>query len=215
LEAAFKVNKRERKAANAHQVNTAGIILAAGASQRMGTPKALLAYEGETFLDRLIRIFGRVCSEVIVVLGRDAKTVQAGLTKGAQVHFVINADWRLGQLSSLQCGLTVAAKDTDAVLFTPVDCPAVDPHTPQALLTSYEAGTHFVVPRFQGRHGHPVLFNAALIGEFLALNPEAAARDVVHRYIDSTRYVDVDDPGILRDIDEPADYQALVGVFRE
>ena len=195
-------------------MNTAGIVLAAGASRRMGSPKALLHYEGEAFFDRLIRIFAPVCTEVIVVLGRDARAIRAGLQTATAVRFIINAEWELGQLSSLQCGLTALAGETRAIFFTPVDCPAIQPETPSALLHSYEPGDRFVIPRFQGRHGHPVLFDAQLAGEFLALGPEAAARDIVHRYVDSTRYVDVDDPGILRDVDEPADYEALVGVSR-
>jgi molybdenum cofactor cytidylyltransferase len=127
-------------------------------------------------------------------------------------HFVTNAEWELGQLSSLQCALTVVPVQTDAVFFMPVDCPAIDRTTPAILLRNFDARTDFVIPTFEGRRGHPVLFNARLSREFLALAPDAMARDIVHRYVHSTRYVDVDDPGILRDIDEPADYVALAGV---
>jgi len=192
-------------------VRTAGIILAAGASRRMGRPKALLRYQGSTFLDRLIGIFTPHCAELVVVLGRDARDIQAGVKSPGAARFIINAQWELGQLSSLQCGLA-ALSSVDTIFFTPVDCPAVELETPAALLASFEPGLRFVIPRFEGRHGHPVLFDATLTSEFLDLGPDAAARDVVHRHIASTRYVDVDDPGILRDIDEPADYQALVGV---
>jgi molybdenum cofactor cytidylyltransferase len=191
-------------------VRTAGIILAAGASRRMGTPKALLQYRGSTFLDRLIGIFATHCAELVVVLGRDATAIQEGLKGPGTARFMVNAQWELGQLSSLQCGLA-ALSSFDTIFFTPVDCPAVQPETPAALLAKFERGLHFVIPRFDRRHGHPVLFDAGLTAEFLALGSGAAARDIVHRYIASTRYVDVDDPGVLRDIDEPADYQALVG----
>jgi molybdenum cofactor cytidylyltransferase len=191
-------------------VRAVGIILAGGASQRMGFPKALLQYAGETFLDRLIGIFAASASEVIVVVGRHAKEIRSSLRRSA--HFVTNAEWELGQLSSLQCALTVLPAGTDAALFMPVDCPAIRPDTPAALLRNFDAGTDFVIPRYEGRRGHPVLFDARLTPEFLALPPDAAARDVVHRYVGSTRYVDVDDPGIVRDIDEPADYAALAGV---
>lgn len=191
-------------------MTAAGIILAGGASQRMGSPKALLQYEGETFLDRLIGIFASTASEVIVVVGRHAKQIRSSVQRKAR--FVTNAEWELGQLSSLQCALAVVPAKTDAVLFMPVDCPAINRATPPILLSNFAAGTDFVIPRFEGRRGHPVLFDARLSGEFLALPPHAAARDVVHRYVKSTKYVDVDDPGILRDIDEPADYAALAGV---
>jgi molybdenum cofactor cytidylyltransferase len=190
-------------------VKSAGIILAAGASRRMGEPKALLVYKGETFLDRLIGIFAAGCEQVIVVLGGNATAIRNGISHDA--HFVINAEWELGQASSLQCGLAAASSDVETILFTPVDCPAINPGTVAALLGAYKPGASFVIPRFDGRRGHPVLFDAALKHEFLSLSPQQSAREIVHRYVTSTRYVDVEDPGILRDIDEPADYQALVG----
>ena len=193
-------------------MKSAAIILAGGASRRMGTPKALLEYEGETFLDRLIGVFASAGCEVIVAVGAHAKLIQSSVRRSAR--FVINAEWELGQLSSLQCALSVLADGCDASMFMPVDCPAIAPSTPAALLDNFTPGVDFVIPRYQSRRGHPVLFDARLAAEFLALPPDASARDVVHRYVASTRYVDVADPGILRDIDEPADYAALVGAAR-
>jgi molybdenum cofactor cytidylyltransferase len=194
-------------------VRSAGIILAGGASRRMGTPKALLQYGGQTFLDRLIGVLEFAGSEVIVVVGAHAKLIQSAARRRA--HFVVNAEWELGQLSSLQCALSVLPANLDAVMFMPVDCPAIEASTPAALLQNFAPGIDFVIPRYERRRGHPVLFDSKIAAEFLALPPDGSARDVVHRYVASTRYVDVADPGILRDIDEPADYEALVGVARQ
>ena len=83
----------------------AGIILSAGASRRMGTPKALLQLNDETFLDRLIRLFSEVCSPVIVVLGDQADQIRSGIRRGSEARFVVNPDPERGMLSSLQCGL--------------------------------------------------------------------------------------------------------------
>ncbi|HOK46806.1 MAG TPA: NTP transferase domain-containing protein, partial [Bryobacteraceae bacterium] len=77
-------------------MSLAGLILAAGASSRMGRPKPLLAYRGETFLDRLIGLLGRRCSPVVVVLGHDAETIRAGRPRADQAVFVVNTDWREG-----------------------------------------------------------------------------------------------------------------------
>jgi len=96
----------------------------------------------------------------------------------------------------------------------PVDYPSIDPGTPGRLLGALPSNALFAIPRMQGRRGHPVLFRRSVLPEFLALRSGESARDVVHRYIASTYYVDVDDPGILRDIDVPADYSALLGVRR-
>jgi molybdenum cofactor cytidylyltransferase len=188
-------------------VKPAGLILAAGESRRMGSPKALLEYQGETFLDRLIGLFAPRCSAVVVVLGAGAAEIRARISRPAVI--AVNPDYRLGQTSSMHCGLR-AAGDVPGVLFTLVDHPAVQPETIDALLAG-GPGPLVRVPRYQDRRGHPVWFSGALIPEFLALPPGAAARDVVRAHAAETQFVDVDDPGILADIDDPAAYRVLTG----
>jgi molybdenum cofactor cytidylyltransferase len=178
----------------------AAIILAAGASTRMGRRKAELDYRGETFAARLVRIFGLFCEDVIVV---DSKPETF---PGARV--VVNPDPSRGMLSSLQCGMRGVAEHTVAVCFTPVDYPAVQESTVREVIGGW-SGETIRIPRYQGRRGHPVLVARGLLPEFLALPAEAQAREVVHRHAGSTVYVDVDDPGILQDIDTPADYERL------
>ncbi|MBM3744228.1 MAG: nucleotidyltransferase family protein [Acidobacteria bacterium] len=190
----------------------AGLILAAGASSRMGRPKALLELEGETFLDRLIGLLGAHCLSVLVVLGHQAEMVQAGLKRAAKAAFVLNPDHRRGQLSSLQCGLRALPPDADGVLFTLVDLPAVRPSTIERLARQARllAAPWLVIPRHQGRRGHPVGCSPELIEELIELPVNAQARAVVHRHLERACYVEVDDPGILRDVDDPAAYQDLL-----
>jgi molybdenum cofactor cytidylyltransferase len=188
-------------------VKLAGLILSAGESRRMGSPKALLSYEGETFLDTLISRFADHFAPVIVVLGAQAETIRSGIRLGANVRFVVNPDPSRGQLSSLQCGLHAVPGDTEAVMVTLVDHPAVTPAT-IAALSAGEAPL-LRVPRYHGRRGHPIVIGRALIPEFLALPPTASAKDVVRRQ--EAQILDVDDPGILADIDDPAAYLALTG----
>jgi molybdenum cofactor cytidylyltransferase len=167
----------------------------------------LLTYEGETFLDRLIARFAAHCSPVIVVLGADAERIRAAVTQPAQ--FVVNARFRDGQTTSMQCGLRVLPADTEGVLFTLVDHPAVGSHTVERLLGG--SGALLRVPRYQGRRGHPIWFSRNLSAEFLALPATGAARDVVRAHAGETEYLDLDDPGIIADIDDPAAYHALTG----
>ena len=95
-------------------------------------------------------------------------------------------------------------------MFTLVDHPAVAPGTIDALLNG--AGkTLLRVPRYQGKRGHPIWISPALIPEFLALPKDGAARDVVRRHAAGTEFLDVDDPGILADIDDPEAYEAWLG----
>jgi molybdenum cofactor cytidylyltransferase len=178
----------------------------------MGTAKALLDYRGETFLDRLIRIFGETCTSVTVVLGHD-QSIQSRILRGAQAKFFVNPDYEKGQLTSLQCGLRAIPADADAVIFTPVDYPGIQTSTVQKMLAA--AGENlFVVPRWDGRHGHPVLFASSVIDQFLSLPAEAEARSVVRSNAAETVYVDVEDPGILRDVDDPQAYAELLEATR-
>jgi molybdenum cofactor cytidylyltransferase len=192
-------------------VSAAAVILAAGESRRMGSPKALLRYHGQTFLDTLISLFAPLCSPVIVVLGANADEIRNGLSFDAAPHatFVINPDYLTGQTSSMQCGLRAVPADAEGVLFTLADHPAVAASTIDALAA--QPRPLIRVPRFEGRRGHPVWFSRALIAEFLALPAHGAARDVVYSHVDETEYLDVDDPGIVADIDDPAAYRELIG----
>ncbi len=195
---------------------TASIILAAGASSRMGTPKALLDYRGETFLERLIRVLGAVTQPVIVVLGYHAapileKTARAGVRGEAQ--FVINPVPERGQLSSLQTGLVSVPPEAQGVAFIPMDCPAVGEETVARLAHAFLArdrGTLLVIPRCGDDRGHPVFAARAIVEEMLALPSEAQARDVIHSHIPRTQYVDVEDRGILADVDDPEAYRNLL-----
>jgi len=179
----------------------------------MGSPKALLEYRGETFLDRLIGLLGPHCSPVIAVLGAQQESIRAGLRRSADALVVVNEDYRLGQLTSMQCGLRAVPGEIDGVLFTLVDHPAAASATIDALLTP-PSQAPLRIPRYDGRRGHPVWFSRQLIPEFLALPATAAARDVVQRYADQIEYIDVDDPGILADIDDPDAYRRLLAEDR-
>ena len=187
---------------------TAGLILAAGESRRMGSPKALLRYGSETFLDTLIALFTARCSPVIAVLGAAAGEIRAGTKPAAD--FIANPEWQRGMTTSLQCGLRAVPAEAEGVLLTLVDHPAVAPQTLDALLHGAPAAL-LRVPRFEGRRGHPIWFSRRLISEFLALSADDAARDVVHAHASETEWIDVADSGIVADIDDLEAYRTLVG----
>lgn len=172
----------------------------------MGAPKALLDYQGETFLDLLVRLFTARCSPVIVVLG-----AVPGIALPAPARAVVNANWRDGQTSSMQCGLRAVPPEAEGVLFTLVDHPAVTPATVDALLA---ATGRLRIPRFEGRRGHPVWFSRELIAELLAVPPDGAARDVLRAHYAEAVFLDGDDSGVVADIDDPAAYEALLGARR-
>ncbi len=189
----------------------AGIILAAGASSRMGSPKALLEYRGESFIRRLVRVLSAVCDPVIVVLGYHADALRP-LVAGATI--AINLSPERGQLSSLQTGLAALPPDAEGFLFTPVDSPAVEAATVERLAAEFQRrapATQLVIPRYQGKRGHPVFATRAIANELSALPFTAQAREVIRGHVPDTLYIDVDDPGILTDIDDREAYRRLTG----
>jgi molybdenum cofactor cytidylyltransferase len=175
----------------------------------MGRPKALLEYQGETFLDRQIALFAGLGAKVICVLGFDAEQVAAGLRRAAQAVLVLNPAPEAGQSSSLQCGLRAMDAGTEAFFFTPVDSPGVRPETLSALLEGFDPDkVDFVQPAFGGRHGHPVLAAGRTAEEFLALEAGQPAHSVVRR--GRRRFVEVADPFVLLDVDTPEAYERLL-----
>jgi CTP:molybdopterin cytidylyltransferase MocA len=174
----------------------------------MGFPKALLDFHGETFLDHLIRIFAAECAPIVAVLGAGASRIRAKLRAPDRALLVVNPDYPLGQLTSMQCGLRAVPPGCSGVLFTLVDHPNVSPATLRRLLDSPALVT---IPRYQGKRGHPIYFAHALIAEFLAVDPRQSARVVLERHAADIRYVDVEDPGILEDVDDPEAYRRLTG----
>src|SRR4051794_26416570 len=169
----------------------------------MGRTKALLEYHGDTFLGNLVRLFQPLCETVIVVLP------PRGLACPAGVLCAVNPAPERGMLTSLQCGLRAVPDAVQFVFFTPVDLPVIQASTVAALAESTRA--KIAVPRYHGRRGHPVLITREVIPEFLALPQSAQARDVVERHAAEIEYIDTDDPAILMDVDEPADYARLTG----
>jgi len=190
----------------------AGVILCAGASRRMGTPKALLQYQGQTFLDGLIRVLSGVCEQVVVVLGHDAGVIREGLNSAPPgLLFAVNPDPERGMLSSLQCGLRIVPPEAEAIFFTPVDHPNISAATMTALGEAFVTNRAPVtVPVYRGVRGHPVCITRALANELLGLPLSAQASDVIHRHTATRRLVEVDDPGVVTDIDDPDAYRALL-----
>ena len=184
----------------------AAVILAAGCSSRMGTPKALLdAGGGATFLDRLAGVFLDCGCAVYAVVAGQAEQVASSARRAPEIVFVLNPDPSRGQISSLQCGLRAAAHGAAGVFFTPVDAPGVQRETVHALQQAF-GETDYVVPVFQGRRGHPVLMRVACVAEFLNPPAGATARDLLQARRAATRFLEVPDSAILDDIDDPDSY---------
>jgi len=192
----------------------AAVILAAGRSRRMGSPKPLLQLDGATLLDRI----RRVCTEaglstVRVVLGPDAPAIIAGTGIDPREVVVNPTPDQGGQLASLQLAIhALAPFKPAAALVWPVDHPSVLPATVAAVIGAWrEQRAPVVRPVVGERGGHPTLFDAALFGELLLADPSQGARAVVRAHRGDEIRIPCDDPGAVKDLDTPADYEAATG----
>lgn len=189
----------------------AAIVLAAGAGTRMGgRPKALLTVDQQTFIARVVDTARRAgVARVVVVLGHAADEVERALGDAPDVTVVVNPEPARGQLSSLKVALREAG-ECDGVLSWPVDHPLVRTATVTQLLT--EAARHpgkAIVPRFEGRGGHPTFFPRTLFAGLLSLPDEVGARGLFERHPEAVVRIDVDDPGVRHDVDTPEDYAKI------
>lgn len=192
----------------------AAVVLAAGASLRMGRPKPLLRWRGRTFVQHAIGLARDAgCRTIVVVQG--AWPLPGKIV--AEARLVDHPGWEQGPLSSLQVGLrTLAVHGLDpevtGVLVLAVDRPHLQLETVRALVRAH-AGEPGVVlqPARDGRRGHPILVPHDLVRELLALSPRASMRDLLARpdVAVRRRSIAVDDPAIFDNLDTPQDLEKL------
>lgn len=184
----------------------------------MGRDKALLTYRNSTFLNHILEVFVERLDPVIVVLGHNEDRIRASIktdlvsgVNSQKVKVVVNPHYSKGMLSSLQVGIAALSSHVGVVMFTLVDHPAVQETTLDELLISYrKTGAQLVIPRNSGRHGHPVIATRSILNKIEKLPVTASPKDVIRRNRHDTLFLDVDDAGVLRDIDTPEEYERLV-----
>lgn len=182
------------------------IVPAAGSAERFGGKKLLADVDGAPLLEHTLgALLGRV-AQVVVVVGPDAEELRARVPSltDSRVRVVVNPDPSRGMFSSVQAG--VASVDwADAYVIVPADMPYVKPATVQALAEQYACSSGIVSPRYRGKRGHPVFVPRALRDEILREDPRSNLHEVLKRHQNERVDFDVEDAGVVRDVDTPAD----------
>lgn len=187
----------------------AGILLAAGRSERFGGHKLLATLpDGMPVAVRTAQTLRRVLPDVLaVVRPGDAELMQIFRREGLSVHECVAADRGMG--ASLACGIA-ARPDADAWLVALADMPYVEAATCQQVVQAITRGAALAAPVYRGQRGHPVGFNAKYRDALLALDGDQGARALLAAEAGSLTLIDVDDSGIRRDIDVPLDARTTV-----
>jgi len=190
----------------------AGLILAAGASSRMGRDKALLPWRDGTFLSSAIGALQAATDLVIVVAGANAASLEP-IADANAAFLVVNPDPQQGQFSSLLAGLQdVLNRGRDAAIVTLVDRPPAEVETIQQLKAAFLSSgeqTWAVVPEYLGKHGHPIVIGREMIEAFLRTPVHSSAREIEHANQAHILYVPVNDPLITANVDTPEDFEKL------
>jgi molybdenum cofactor cytidylyltransferase len=186
--------------------NCEGVILAAGLSTRAGSFKPELPLGDRTVIQRAVESMAVVARHIYVVVGWKAERVQELLEAYPQVVLVPNPYYREGMFSSVQAG--IAHVRADRFFLLPGDHPAVHEQTFHRLLL---APGEIIIPTYRGRKGHPVLIDSQCVPEIRAQPTHSSLRDFIAMRGSTT--VEVQDRGILLDVDTPEDYQALLATL--
>ena len=200
----------------AYNSQVAAIILAAGKSTRMGEAKQLLRLGESTVLGQTIENVRRAAvNEIVLVLGASAETIRcrlpAPLLQGLKV--VVNPQYEQGMASSLRAGLGALAPQIDAALIVLADQPFVRPETLDQLCRKHrQTQAQMVIPSYRGRRGNPVLLDRSVFPQVMALEGDSGCRAIFSSHKESTVNLEVEDEGILLDLDNQEDYERLRGV---
>lgn len=187
------------------------IVLAAGRSSRMGSPKSELEIEpGLTFLERAVNVLRAAgCRYVVAVVGKEGDWA-ARLADVAGAAVVINDLSDSEQIDSVRLGLAHLPEDSAGALVLPVDLPRIQESTVRGLIDAFvESGHGITLPTHGGVGGHPVLFARAVFPDLHKPDLPRGAESVVDLHAENRRVLEVDDAGILFDVDTPEDYERI------
>ncbi|MCP4614496.1 MAG: nucleotidyltransferase family protein [Planctomycetes bacterium] len=192
------------------------IVLAAGQSRRMGVQKLLLPFGSNTVITHIVdQLTASSVDEVQVVVGCHGKRVNRELSD-RPVSIVNNCNYKSGMLSSVRCGLHAMAEQCRVVLVALGDQPSVTAKLiDQMLQTFASTEKQILVPLYNGKRGHPVIFSAAYRDDILTHYDNMGLRGLLHAHKDDIFELSVAASGVLLDMDYPEDYKRELALLKE
>jgi molybdenum cofactor cytidylyltransferase len=193
------------------------VVLAAGASTRMGRAKQLLPLGETSVLARTLEnVRSAGLDDIVLVLGASAEAIRRQLPQSLLqgVKIVVNHAYGQGMASSLREGLSAVDRQSDAALIILGDQPFLQPLTFHRIIDRYRGSrAQIVVPTYQGERGNPVLLDRSVFSEAMALEGDVGCRAIFANHLEGISKVEVEDMGVLLDLDDPADYERLKQQF--
>lgn len=187
------------------------VVLAAGTSTRMGRAKQLLPLGGATVLAQTIEnVRAAALHEIVLVLGASAEAIRRQLPPSviASLKIVMNPGYGQGMASSLRVGLSHVDAGSDAALIVLGDQPFIQPQTVHQIMDGYHrTRAPIIIPSYQGNRGNPVLLDRSVFSEVMALEGDIGCRAIFINHLNAIIKVEVEDPGVLLDIDSEDDYE--------
>ncbi len=187
------------------------IVLAAGASTRMGRQKLLLPFAGTTVLAHIVgELHAARVAAVHIVVGHEPKLIRAALAD-ANVTFVDNPNYATGMLSSVRAGLASAPKEWSAALIALGDQPLLRAAHAAALIAAHVADPErILVPGHDGRRGHPLLLPRRYWAEAAVQHDDTGLRGLLSAHAESLRVVELGTDDVVHDMDTPEDYARAI-----
>jgi len=192
------------------------IVLAAGLSRRMGVQKLLLPFGGKTVIAHIVdQLLASTVDKVYVVTGHQAERIGRELS-GRPVSIVNNPDYESGMLSSVRCGLRALPAECRAVLVALGDQPSITSKLVDRMLQSFAAaGKGILVPCYDGKRGHPILFSELYRQEILTHYDDVGLRGLLHAHLDEVFELTVSTSAVLSDMNVPQDYRRELASMEE
>lgn len=191
------------------------ILLAAGASTRFGSPKALVRIGANSIIERILAmLLDTKASEVIVVLGADAEKISSKIPKNSGIKIVLNENYSQGQTSSFKAGLTNLDSNTEGILLLPVDMPFIKKETINLLIETFLKNTYLiVVPTYENKNGHPPIFSKRLFRDFKDLKNDEPLSTLSRKHEKETLKLPVNDPGVIRSFNTMQEFKQLLSLL--